>query len=92
MSDVSYIDCIELVELVTEYFDAALSDADRARFEHHVTACPGCLEIVQQFRVVVTTTGALPPADAAEVDPGTRDRMLRLFRDWQVARGLRAGP
>ena len=49
------IDCIELVELVTEYLDAALPDTDRARFEHHVGECPGCVEILEQFRAVIAT-------------------------------------
>ena len=72
---------------MTEYLDATLSDADRARFEHHVGACPGALEIVEQFRVVVATTGALRPADAAGVGPEVREQMLALFRDWRVTRG-----
>ena len=41
MSDVADIDCIELVELVTEYLDAALSDTDRVRFEHARRRLPG---------------------------------------------------
>jgi len=86
MSDVADIDCIELVELVTEYLDAALSDTDRIRFEHHVEACPGCAEILEQFRVVVTMTGALRPDDAVGLPPGTRARMLAVFRDWRVTR------
>jgi hypothetical protein len=81
MSD---IDCIELVELVTEYFDAALPDTDRVRFEHHVDQCPGCLEIVEQFRVVIATTGALRPADATALPSELREQMLTLFRDWRV--------
>jgi Putative zinc-finger len=84
MNDIADIECIELVELVTEYFDAALPAADRARFEHHVAKCPGCLEIIEQFRVVVATTGALRPDDVTAVGSELRERMLVLFRDWQV--------
>ena len=86
MSDIADIDCIELVELVTEYLDAALSEHDRARFEHHVAECPGCAEIFEQFRAVITTTGALRPHDAAGVAPETREQMLTVFREWRVAR------
>jgi anti-sigma factor RsiW len=81
------MDCIELVERVTEYLDAALADGERARFESHVGACPGCAEILDQFRVVIATTGALRPDDAAAIEPAVRDRLLMLFRDWQIARG-----
>jgi len=86
MSDVADIDCIELVELVTEYLDAALSDTDRIRFEHHVEACPGCAEILEQFRAVIRTTGALRPGDATGLPPDARERMLSVFREWRMTR------
>ena len=86
-SDISDIACIELVELVTQYLDAALTDTDRIAFEHHVDICPGCEEIVEQFRAVVTTTGALRPADAVELPAQTRGQLLDLFRDWRATRG-----
>ena len=80
------MDCIELVERVTEYLDAALADHERVRFETHVAACPGCAEILEQFRVVIVTTGALRPDDAAAVAPDVRARLLAVFRDWQMTR------
>ena len=89
MDDVADIDCIELVELVTDYLDAVLADADSIRFEHHVGICPGCAEIVEQFRAVIVATGALRPADAVAVPPATRDQLLGIFRDWRGTRGTR---
>ena len=86
MSDIVDMDCIELVERVTEYLDAAVPAGDRARFEVHVDACPGCAEILEQFVAVIATTGALRPADAAGVAPETREQLLVLFRDWQDTR------
>ena len=86
MTDVDDMDCIELVERVTEYLDAALGADERARFEAHVGACPGCEEILEQFRAVIATTGALRPDDANAVAPEIRQRLLGLFRDWRVAR------
>ena len=86
MEDVADIDCIELVELVTEYLDDALTDADRIRFQHHVHICRGCAEIVEQFRAVITTTGALHPADAAAVSPAEREELLGIFRAWRSGR------
>ena len=84
--DIDDIDCIELVERVTEFLDAALPDPERARFEAHVTACPGCSEILEQFRAVIAATGALRPDDAAAVPPELRTQLLGLFRDWQITR------
>jgi hypothetical protein len=86
LRDIDDMDCIELVERVTEYLDAVLPAEDRARFETHVGECPGCTEILEQFRVVIATTGALRPDDAAAVVPELRETLLQLFRDWQVAR------
>jgi anti-sigma factor RsiW len=85
-SDIPDVACIELVELVTDYLDAALTDADRIRFEHHVDLCPGCAEIVAQFRAVITTTGSLRPEDAAAVPAATREELLGIFRAWRSER------
>jgi anti-sigma factor RsiW len=86
MSDVVDMDCIELVERVTEYLDGALPAHDRARFEHHVRGCPGCEEILEQFRAIVRLTGALRPEDAANVSAATRERVLEAFRAWSIER------
>jgi anti-sigma factor (TIGR02949 family) len=80
------IDCIELVERVTEYLDGAMDDADRARLEHHLGACPGCAEIVEQFRAVITLTGALRTTDVTAVDGGVRADLLAVFRTWRSER------
>ena len=34
--------CRELVELVTDYHEGALSAGERERFEAHMAACEGC--------------------------------------------------
>jgi len=86
IDDIAGMDCIELVERVTEYLDAALPARERARFETHVGECPGCDEILEQFRAVIATTGALRPDDAAAVPPELREQLLHVFREWQGAR------
>ena len=45
--------CRELVELVTDYLEGALPDADRVRFEAHVAACEGCDGYLAQIRTTV---------------------------------------
>ena len=50
------------------------------RFEQHAAECPGCAEIIAQFRVVIAQTGALRAADVAALEPVQRDRLLDLFR------------
>jgi anti-sigma factor RsiW len=62
--------CQELVELVTDYLDGALSPPDRARFEAHIADCEGCTRYVEQIRTTIAVGGATralehPPEMAA---------------------------
>jgi RNA polymerase sigma-70 factor, ECF subfamily len=64
------LSCRELVELVTDYLEGRLPEAERRRFEEHLGGCDGCTAYVEQFRRTITTVGALSeddvPGDAAE--------------------------
>ena len=42
--------CRELVELVTDYLDGALSPAEQDRFEEHLQRCLGCDRYLEQIR------------------------------------------
>lgn len=84
MNETLAMDCDELVELVTDYLEASLDPDTRARVEAHLGACPGCEEILEQFRATVALTGALRPADAAAVDPARRTELLERFREWRA--------
>lgn len=72
--------CRELVELVTAYFDGALPGNERARFEGHLSACPGCRTYVEQMRQTVALVGGLR---AEDVSPEAEARLLHAFRDWK---------
>ena len=72
--------CIELVELVTAYFEDSLSPADRRRFDEHLAACGPCRTYVEQFRTTVELTGHLAVEDLAQQD---RAAFLDAFRDWR---------
>ena len=72
--------CQELVELVTDYLEGALSRADRQRFEQHLDVCPGCVTFVEQIRETVRLTGRLRGDDLA---PAARDALLAQFRNWK---------
>ena len=49
--------CRELVELVTEYLDGALSPSERERCEAHLALCEGCELYVDQIRTTVDLVG-----------------------------------
>jgi anti-sigma factor RsiW len=72
--------CRELVQVVTDYLEGTLPDADRARLEAHLDECPYCKEYVAQMRQTVEALGALP---AELIDPGMEDELLRAFRGWR---------
>jgi anti-sigma factor RsiW len=79
--DVEHLSCQELVELVTDYLENALSADDRVRFEAHIGRCDGCTVYLRQMRQTIELTGSLSPealsADAERV-------LLRAFRGWRA--------
>lgn len=75
--------CTELVELVTDYFEGALSEGDRRRFEEHIAACGPCTRYVEQLRIMIELTGRLDERDL-ELEPGLRSALLEAFRGWRT--------
>ena len=70
--------CREFVELVTDYLDGVLPDAERARFEAHMAECDGCDGYLEDTRRLVATLHATPQPPA---DPETHEALLRAFRE-----------
>jgi anti-sigma factor RsiW len=77
------VTCQELVELVTDYFDGALDETDRDRFEAHLNVCPGCMHYVEQLRVTLRLAHDIT---ALEQRPEVTS-LLNAFRDWHPADG-----
>jgi anti-sigma factor RsiW len=75
-----HITCRELVELVTDYLEGALPDADRARFEAHLEGCDGCRTYLEQFRLVIEASGHI---GEESLEPEAREEMLAAFRYWK---------
>ena len=78
--------CRELVELVTDYLEDALSRADRRRFEAHLAGCSHCTLYLEQFRETIALTGTLREED---VSPAAREELLAHFAEWRNARASR---
>ena len=72
--------CREFVELVTDYYEDALSPEDRACFEAHLEMCDGCKAYLEQMRMTVEAGGRL---SLQEIPAGTMDELLKAFRDWR---------
>ena len=73
------LSCQELVELVTDYLEGALSPADLRRFEEHIAGCDGCTEYLAQFRRTIELTGTLTPDD---LSPAAESELAGVFRSW----------
>jgi anti-sigma factor RsiW len=74
--------CHELVELVTEYLERALTPVDRARFEAHVETCPDCGPHLEQMRRTIGLLGRIP---SETLSPDAEQSLLAAFRDWKRA-------
>jgi anti-sigma factor RsiW len=74
------IDCADFVELITDYLDEALPDAERARIDAHLLACQGCANALDQWRAVVKLSGRLSADDVDRLDPAVRAELLDAFR------------
>lgn len=74
------INCQELVELVTDYLEGALSPADLRRFEEHLAACGKCTEYLAQLEATIRVTGTLTPDD---LSPEAERELLDVFRLWR---------
>jgi anti-sigma factor RsiW len=72
------ISCREVVELVTDYLDGALTPADHERFTAHLAACPPCVSYVEQVR----TTARLAAAAEFEQRPDAAV-LLDAFRSFR---------
>jgi anti-sigma factor RsiW len=70
--------CQELVELVTDYLEGALSRRDRRRMERHLSGCEACQTYLESVRATVRTLGELP---AEPADPEVREHLLAAFRE-----------
>jgi anti-sigma factor RsiW len=73
--------CQQVVEMVTDYLEGALSPADRRRLEHHLAACPHCTEYLAQIRETIRLAGRITPED---LTPQMRTEFTDLYRRWRT--------
>jgi anti-sigma factor RsiW len=68
---------------MTEYLDATLPSADRARFEAHLAGCRGCRAYLGQLRRTIRLLGTLKPQTEEPVPEETQRRLVDVFRALQ---------
>lgn len=74
--------CRQVVELVSDYLEDALSRRERSRLQAHLAGCEHCSEYVAQMRATIVLTGTLRTAD---LDPELREALLGVYRRWRVS-------
>ncbi len=74
--------CRQVVELVSDYLEEALSRRERSRLQAHLAGCEHCSEYVAQMRATIALTGTLR---AADLDPEMREALLGVYRRWRVS-------
>jgi predicted anti-sigma-YlaC factor YlaD len=81
MSQRDDIACRQVVELLTDYLEAAMAPDDRARLEEHLRGCGGCSRVLSQLRETIALTGTL---SGDQLPAELRDGLLDTFRRWSA--------
>jgi anti-sigma factor RsiW len=72
--------CQQVVEMVTDYLEGALTPADHRRLEAHLADCPHCTEYLAQMRETIRLAGRLTPED---LTPQMSTDLTDLYRRWR---------
>ena len=73
------LSCHEVVELITDYLEGALSPEDRGRVEAHLGVCDGCTSYLEQMRETIRLTGMLTEE---QIPDEQKQELLDAFRGW----------
>ena len=76
------ITCQQFVELVTEYFEGALSARTLSRVEEHLVMCDWCATYVEQVQATIALLGGLTD----ERSPEPPDSVLATLRARRAGR------
>jgi Putative zinc-finger len=81
MTELPEMPCRELVEVITDYLEDALTERDRLRMEEHLAESDACRDYVEQFRQTIALAGRVEPE---QLPDGMRSELLSAFRDWRA--------
>jgi anti-sigma factor RsiW len=77
---VEELSCREVVEILGDYLDGAMTPEDRARLEQHLADCDGCTAYLEQLRSTIRLSGRL---SEEAVSPEAMAPLLEAFRAWR---------
>jgi anti-sigma factor RsiW len=75
------IPCQQVVELISDYLEAALTGRERRRLEYHLAGCPHCSAYLAQMRETLRLTGRLVPED---LSPEMQREFSEVYRKWRA--------
>ena len=76
------IPCQQVVEMISDYLEGALSAQERHRLDHHLAGCPPCSTYLTQTRETVGLSGRLVPGD---LSPEMQREFTEIYRRWRAA-------
>jgi anti-sigma factor RsiW len=74
------LECVDLVELVTDYLEGALDQELREMVEAHLRMCDGCQVYLKQMRETREYLGHVPPEAGSDLPDQARRELLDAFR------------
>ncbi len=78
MSATRELTCQEIVELVTDYLEGAMSADLRAAFDAHLAGCPHCTHYLDQLEAAIRLAGTIEPE---ALSPAFRAGLVAAFGD-----------
>jgi hypothetical protein len=76
----AYVQCVDVLEMITDYLEGALPAARAKLIDEHLSVCDGCETILDQWKAVIRLSGHVTTDDLDTLDSSTRDRLLDSFR------------
>jgi anti-sigma factor RsiW len=73
--------CRQVVEMVTDYLEGALSRSERRRLEAHLAGCEHCAEYLRQIRATIRLTGRVLSED---LTPEMSEELTDIYRRWRA--------
>ncbi len=72
--------CHEVIELLSNYIEGALSASEQGRVDEHLALCDGCSTYLEQMREAIRLSGMVTEEQVPEDD---KTALLAAFRDWR---------
>ena len=77
---VEELSCREVVEILGDYLEGAMTPEERLRLEEHLAECEGCTAYLEQLRVTIGLSGRL---SEEAVSAEAMAPLLEVFRAWR---------